>query len=143
MSQSTARSAAAARRDEPREFAAAPGDLPERGAVPVKRPVGTPEPGTGGAGAWLIAWGELAVLGFLAIVGAFFASADASPGDYACGTILVLAALALAFLRLKARFDGSPDGWAASGCSSRPATNMAAFTMPGSRCLSSAAPPSS
>ena len=56
-----------------------------------------------GAGAWIVAWGEFVLLGVLAIVGAFFASANASPGDYACGMILILAAIALAFLRLKAR----------------------------------------
>ena len=77
-------------------------------------PAGVPEPGTAGAGAWIVAWGELVVLGALAIIGAFFASADASPGDYQCGMILILAAIALAFLRLKARFDGAAVGWAGS-----------------------------
>ncbi|MGD9615561.1 MAG: hypothetical protein AB7H90_09470 [Alphaproteobacteria bacterium] len=67
-----------------------------------------------GAGAGLLAWGEFVLLGFLVLVGAFFASAAASPGDYACGMILILAALALAFLRLKARFDGAPGDWAGS-----------------------------
>jgi hypothetical protein len=80
----------------------------------MRRPVGTPEPGVAGAGAWIVAWGEIVVLGFLAIVGAFFASADASPGDYACGMILVPASIALIFLRLKARFDGAPGDWASS-----------------------------
>lgn len=112
MSQSTASSATATARDEPREFIVAPGDMPERRAVPVTRPLGSPEPGMAGAGAWIIAWGELALLGLLAIVGAFFASANASPGDYACGLILVLAAIALAFLRLKSRFDGASGGGA-------------------------------
>ena len=54
------------------------------------------------------------LLGALAVIGAFFASADASPGDYACGMTLILAAVALAFLRLKARFDGPSGGWAGS-----------------------------
>jgi hypothetical protein len=124
MSQSTARSATArsatarwataTARDEPREFIVAPCDMPERRAVPVKRPLGSPEPGMAGAGAGIVAWGELVLLAFLAILGAFFASANANPGDYACGVILVLAAIALAFLRLKSRFDGafgSGAGW--------------------------------
>ncbi len=114
MSQSTASRAIDAARDEPREFVLAPAGIRGRSPVPVPRPVGSPEPGTAGAGAWIIAWGEFVLLGFLAIVGAFFASADASPGDYACGMILMLAAIALAFLRLKARLDGTPGGWASS-----------------------------
>jgi hypothetical protein len=108
MSQSTATRV----RDEPREFVLPPADAPDRNPVPAPLPVGTPEPGTAGAGAWIIAWGEFVLLGFLAVVGAFFASADASPGDYACGMILIMAAIALAFLRLKARFDGASNGGA-------------------------------
>jgi hypothetical protein len=105
---------------EPREFVLMPGEVlreapvPERRAVPVSRPAGEPEPGMAGAGAGLLAWGEFALLGFLALVGAFFASAAVSPGDYACGMILVLASLALAFLRLKARFDGAAGDWSSS-----------------------------
>jgi hypothetical protein len=78
----------------------------------MPRPVGTPEPGAAGSGDLILAGGELVLLGFLAIVGAFFASANASPGDYACGMMLMLAAIALAFLRLKARLDGAATGWA-------------------------------
>jgi hypothetical protein len=108
MSQSTA----ARVRDEPREFVLAPGAGPERSIVPAPLPAGYPEPGAAGAGAWILAGGEFVLLAFLAIVGAFFASANASPGDYACGMILVVAAIALAFLRLKARLDGAGGGWA-------------------------------
>jgi hypothetical protein len=57
-------------------------------------------------GAWIGFWAELAVLAVLAVLGAFFASGDGAPGDYACGLILSLAAIALAFLRLKRRFEG-------------------------------------
>lgn len=110
MTQSTA----ARVRDERPEFLLPPVDAPERDRVPMPRPVGTPEPGTAGAGAWILGWGEFVLLVFLAIVGAFFASADASPGDYACGMILMLAAIALAFLRLKSRLDGVSEGWAGS-----------------------------
>jgi hypothetical protein len=71
--------------------------------------LGTAEPGYG---AWLAFWGELIILALLAVIGACFASADASPGDYTCGLLLSLAAIALAFMRLKRRFDGGDAGWA-------------------------------
>jgi hypothetical protein len=60
---------------------------------------------------WLGFWLELLVLAVLAIIGAFAASAAERPGDYACGMLLSLAAIALAFLRLKNRLDGSGSGW--------------------------------
>ncbi len=56
--------------------------------------------------AWIGFWAEFAVLGLFAVLGAFFASGDGAPGDYACGLILSLAAIVLAFMRLKRRFDG-------------------------------------
>jgi len=61
---------------------------------------------------WIGFWAQLIVLGFVALFGAFFASADNAPGDYACGVALGLAAIALAFMRLKSRFDGGPADWA-------------------------------
>jgi hypothetical protein len=67
-----------------------------------------------GYGGWIAFWGQLIVLGLLVALGAFYASADEAPGDYACGLVLSLAAIALAFLRLKARFDGVPVAWAHS-----------------------------
>jgi hypothetical protein len=60
---------------------------------------------------WLGFWLQILVLGVLAIVGAFAVSAADRPGDYACGMVLSLAAIALAFLRLKRRLDGSGSGW--------------------------------
>jgi hypothetical protein len=60
---------------------------------------------------WLGFWLQLLVLGALAIIGAFAASGAARPGDYACGMVLSLAAIALAFLRLKHQLDGSGSGW--------------------------------
>lgn len=71
-----------------------------------------PEPIVAGVGAWIAAWAELVLLGYLAVIGAFFASDNLSPGDYACGLILSLAAIALAFMRLKSRFDDEPVDWA-------------------------------
>jgi len=64
-----------------------------------------------GVGAWIAAWAEFVLLGYLAIIGAFFASENASQGDYACGLILSLAEIALAFMRLKSRFDGDSVDW--------------------------------
>ncbi len=60
---------------------------------------------------WLGFWLQILVLGVLAIVGAFAASAADRPGDYGCGMVLSLAAIALAFLLLKRRLDGNGIGW--------------------------------
>jgi hypothetical protein len=70
--------------------------------------VGGREPdGESSVGAWLLFWVQIGVLALCAILGASFASADAQPGDYTCGAILAVAAIVLAFVRLKKRFDGS------------------------------------
>jgi hypothetical protein len=75
--------------------------------------LGLGDPGSGeGFCAWLGFWAPLVVLGVLSVLGAFFASADSAPGDYTCGLVLSLAALALAFMRVKNRFDGGPADWA-------------------------------
>jgi hypothetical protein len=66
---------------------------------------GPPETAELGYCAWFAFWGELIALALLAIVGMFFAGQDAVPGDETCGLILAVAAIALAFLRLKHRFD--------------------------------------
>ena len=60
---------------------------------------------------WLGFWLQILVLGVLAIVGVFSASAADRPGDYTCGMALSLGAIALAFLRLKRRLDGDGFGW--------------------------------
>lgn len=69
------------------------------------------EPNELGIGAWIAFWAQLAVLGVFAVLGAFFASACRAPGDYACGLLLSLAAIVLAFMRLKSRFDGAAADW--------------------------------
>jgi hypothetical protein len=69
-------------------------------------------PGELGFCAWIGFWAPLAVLGVLAVLGAFFASANSAPGDYTCGLVLSLAAIALAFMRVKSRFDGGAADWA-------------------------------
>ena len=69
-------------------------------------------PGEPGYGAWIGFWAQLVVLGVLAVLGAFFASENRAPGDYACGLVLGVAAIALAFLRVKSRFDGGAADWA-------------------------------
>jgi hypothetical protein len=60
---------------------------------------------------WLGFWVQFLILGLLSVIGAFVASADTRPGDYQCGVLLSLAAIALAFLRLKSRFDGGDSNW--------------------------------
>ena len=69
------------------------------------------EPGGPSVAAWFGFWVPLAVLVIVAIAGLVFASADAEPGDYACGLLLFAGATLLAFLRIKQRFDGGPLGW--------------------------------
>jgi hypothetical protein len=64
-----------------------------------------------GYGAWFGFWAELGVFGLLAIAGGYFASHGGGSGDYATGLVLGVAAIALAFLRLKRRFDGGPTSW--------------------------------
>lgn len=57
-------------------------------------------------------WLVLFFLGVLAVCGAFFASAQRRPGDYECGLLLSLAAIALSFMLLKSFFDhGGITGW--------------------------------
>ena len=67
-----------------------------------------------GMGGWLGFWVQMIVLGALAVLGAWFASAGAGPGDYDSGLILAICAVLLAFLRLKARLDGEHGGWQGS-----------------------------
>ncbi|HZT89067.1 MAG TPA: hypothetical protein VFA12_13925 [Stellaceae bacterium] len=70
--------------------------------------------GRGGEGpsvrGWVLRWAQFAVLALLAILGAFTA-AENDPGDYVCGLLLALGSVALAFMRLKAWFDGRDSGW--------------------------------
>ncbi|MGC2412957.1 MAG: hypothetical protein WA459_09730 [Stellaceae bacterium] len=56
--------------------------------------------------AWIAFWAQLAILAIVAVLGAAFASANRAPGDDTCGLLLSLAAIALAFMLLKNRFDG-------------------------------------
>ncbi len=72
----------------------------------------TPDDAERAFSSWLGFWLQILVLGVLAIVGAFAASSAERPGDYACGMVLSLAAIVLAFLRLKHRLDGNGSGWA-------------------------------
>ena len=57
---------------------------------------------------WIGFWLQFLILGVCVVLGAFIASGDAEPGDYAVGIILILSAAALAFLRLKQVFDQTP-----------------------------------
>lgn len=60
---------------------------------------------------WIVFWAQFVVLALLAIIGAFFASQGGDPGDYSTGLWLSLAAIALAFLRLKQYFDAGRTDW--------------------------------
>jgi len=64
-----------------------------------------------GYGAWIVFWAVLFLLTACVIAGAVFASQDEARGDYACGIVLCLAAIALAFLWIKNRFDAGPADW--------------------------------
>ncbi len=70
-----------------------------------------PEPAEHAFCGWLGFWVQFLVLGLLVVIGAFAASQANGPGDYTAGVLLILGALALAFLRLKHRFDGGGPGW--------------------------------
>jgi hypothetical protein len=59
---------------------------------------------------WLGFWVQFLVLAICLVLGAFAASGADEPGDYAAGTILIICALGLGFLRLKQSFDGLPSG---------------------------------
>jgi hypothetical protein len=60
--------------------------------------------------AWFRFWAQFVVLGGLAILGLSIGS-DGRPGDYATGLMLAVFAVLLAFLRLKAWFDGTAGDW--------------------------------
>jgi hypothetical protein len=60
---------------------------------------------------WLGFWLQFLILGLLAVVGAFVASGAERQGEYTCGVVLSLAAIALGFLRLKHYFDSGDAGW--------------------------------
>jgi hypothetical protein len=70
-----------------------------------------PEPAEHALWSWLGFWVQFLVLGLFVVIGAFAASQANGPGDYTSGMLLILGALALAFLRLKRRFDGGGPGW--------------------------------
>jgi hypothetical protein len=63
-----------------------------------------------GLGPWFAFWAQFVVLGALTVLGLCVAS-DGEPGDYAAGLMLAIGAVLLAFLRLKAWFDGTGDDW--------------------------------
>ena len=89
-------------RDEEMHHAPAGGGREER-----PRP---PESAERAFWSWFGFWVQILVLAVLAVIGAFAASGAERPGDYACGMILILGAVALAFLRLRNRLDGGSSG---------------------------------
>ena len=65
--------------------------------------------GRSGSAFWRM---QLAVLALLAVLGAWYASADAgTTASSTSGLILFVCALALALHRVKAHFDGGEEGW--------------------------------
>jgi hypothetical protein len=60
--------------------------------------------------AWFGFWAQFVVLGALTILGLYIGS-DGAPGDYATGLMLAIGSVLLAFLRLKAWFDGTSSDW--------------------------------
>ena len=60
---------------------------------------------------WLGFWLQFLILGILVVVGGFVASGAERPGDYTCGVLLILSAIALGFFRLKQHFDGRSTDW--------------------------------
>jgi hypothetical protein len=100
----------------------------------MDQPSRTGDPAERAFWSWLAFWVQLLVLGVLAIVGAFFASAAARPGDYSCGMVLVIASIALAFLRLKTRLDqdeGDPGDFLLVGDMQNLAVVIPLFTIIG------------
>jgi hypothetical protein len=70
----------------------------------------SPQPTDQGLGSWFGFWIQFVVLALLAILGLHIGS-DGASGDYATGLLLAVGAILLAFLRLKAHFDGVGDDW--------------------------------
>ena len=70
----------------------------------------SPQPPNEGLGAWFGFWAQFVVLAALAVLGLYVGS-DGQPGDYVAGLMLTIGAVLLAFLRLKAWFDGTSSDW--------------------------------
>jgi len=70
----------------------------------------SPQPPDEGLRPWFGFWAQFVVLAVLTILGLYIAS-DGGSGDYATGLMLAVGAILLAFLRLKAHFDGVGDDW--------------------------------
>jgi hypothetical protein len=78
--------------------------------TPIDGTIQTPESAERAFWSWFGFWVQMLGLAALAIIGAFAASGAQRSGDYVCGMVLTLAAIALAFLRLKHRLDGGGAG---------------------------------
>jgi hypothetical protein len=81
---------------------------PLEGGIERPRP---PERAERAFWSWFGFWVQILVLAALAVIGAFAASGAEHSGEYDCGMILSLGAIALAFLRLKHRLDGGSSGF--------------------------------
>jgi hypothetical protein len=68
----------------------------------------SPQPAEQAFWSWIGFWLQFLFLGVCIVLGAFVASRDAAPGDYAAGVVLICSAAGLGFLRLKQYFDRPP-----------------------------------
>lgn len=80
----------------------------------------SPQPSDRGLRPWFGFWIQFVVLVALTVLGLYIAS-DGLPGDYATGLMLAVGAILLAFLRLKAHFDGVGADWTSFLFVDRPA----------------------
>jgi hypothetical protein len=61
--------------------------------------------------AWFGYWAQFVILAVFVVLGAFYGAQGTEPGDETAGIVLVVAATLVAFMRLKAGFDGGDRGW--------------------------------
>jgi hypothetical protein len=80
----------------------------------------SPQPSDPGLRPWFGFWIPMVALAALTILGLYIAS-DGQSGDYATGLLQAVGAVLLAFLRLKAHFDGIDDDWTSFLFVDRPA----------------------
>ena len=60
---------------------------------------------------WFAFWAQFGLLGLAIAIGGLYAGHSDEPDDATCGLLLILAAIALGFLRLKHHFDDRTPAW--------------------------------
>jgi hypothetical protein len=86
----------------------APGTATKKGCAAMVESGRKPETAERAFWSWIAFWLQFLILAVCIVLGAFTASGDAQPGDYAVGIILILSAAGLGFLRLQQSFDQPP-----------------------------------